>query len=270
MQRSSYEIMHHSTNLIIWRRSFHHDTTSCTLVLSISYHDIILRSLHHGMASCIISSIFILLRHSFNFYSLIITITIRQQHLMFHDDAGAAESLLHFLETVDPVTLLDAVVSKAGKPCLADVDVPGKTPVHRDTCAKTVEIYYSKAVKSGLFSAVSALLLDWKKLDKRYNFVQAKDIIGVMFLYAAEHPFQYYKLISEPFHTSGERIPLFFACQKPTLLLLYLASPLLMTIPGLDYCGPVHRGIPLGTSDVLKGKHRNFMTAYAPGTLIYR
>ena len=50
---------------------------------------------------------------------------------------------------------------------------------------------------------------------------------------------------------------------------MYLAAPLLMSIPGLDFSGSVHRGIPIGTSGVLKDKHRNFKTEYAPGTLVY-
>ena len=78
------------------------------------------------------------------------------------------------------------------------------------------------------------------------------------------HPSQ----VLEPPLPSGERIPELFARQKPTLLLMYLAAPLLMSIPGLDFCGPVHRGVAIDTvSDILKRKHRNFMTAYAPGTL---
>ena len=60
-----------------------------------------------------------------------------------------------------------------------------------------------------------------------------------------------------------------FDNQKPVLLLLYLATPLLMSIPGLEFSGSVHRGVPIGNSDFLKSKRDNYKSEYAEGTKIY-
>ena len=60
-----------------------------------------------------------------------------------------------------------------------------------------------------------------------------------------------------------------FDNQKPVLLLLYLANLLLMSIPGLEFSGSVHRGVPIGNSDFLKKKRDNYRSEYAAGTKIY-
>ena len=116
---------------------------------------------------------------------------------------GAVEPLLHLLETVNPVVLLEAVVSaKFGTPCLADIDAPKKPPTHRLTCKEFVQICYDMASNSNFFAAVETKLAEWKKIDPRYEFLEAKDIIGVMFLYSAETPIRFYTLMSAPFHTT--------------------------------------------------------------------
>ena len=116
---------------------------------------------------------------------------------------GAVEPLLHLLETVNPVVLLEAVVSaKFGTPCLADVDMPNKTLAHRKMCEDCVQLCYDMALHSKNFAAVETKLAEWKKIDPRYECLEAKDIIGVMFLYSAETPIRFYTLMSAPFHTT--------------------------------------------------------------------
>ena len=117
------------------------------------------------------------------------------------------ESLLHFLNPVEVVGLVESVASQYGRPCLADINpedfgLPTKTAVHRTTCRTFSKICFEKATFSPSFGAVKSKLDEWRKVPgSMYMTVEAADIIGIMLLYSADAPIRFYALIGAQFNS---------------------------------------------------------------------